>query len=146
MRSIKTRSVKFSFGLVKDAVLEIPAEAYSINDAACLIRKSYLAWRFRPGCGLMSDEVVVSSLGQAHFFAGALGGYALRIAPETFPALKSSAESPVALACDVVRLRAEKQGRTVTQAQVYAEASKNEALSDDERKMLSELSKMQAVA
>lgn len=145
MRSIKTTTVKFSFGLVKNAALEIPAESYySLKDIACLIRKSYLAWRFRPGCGLMSDEVVVSSLGQAHFFAGALGGYETRLEPEVFAALKQCVENPVALACDVIRLRASKQGRTLTQKDVYTEASKNEALDADTRKMLRELAKLSA--
>lgn len=140
MRSIKTRSVLFSFGLVKDAALEIPAEAYSLNDAACLIRKSYLAWRFGPdNRSIMSDEVVVSSLGQAHFFAGALGGYQSRLDAKTFAALKDCAESAVSLAVEVVKLRAAKQGRTLTQAEVYTEAARNEALSASEREILASL-------
>lgn len=142
---MKTQIVKFSFGLVKNAALEIPAEAYSLHSAACLIRKSYLAWRFGPdNRSIMSDEVVVSSLGQAHFFAGALGGYETRLDAKTFASLKECAESAVALAVDVVRFRAEKQGRKLTTQQTYAEASRNEALSADEREILNSLATVAA--
>lgn len=140
MRSIKTRSVLFSYGLVKDALLEIPAEAYSLHDVACLIRRSYLAWRF-DGHSIMSDEVVVSSLGQAHFFAGALGGYETRLDAKTFASLKDCANSAIALAVDVVKLRAGKQGKTLTDAEVYTQASRNEALNATERDMLASLAK-----
>lgn len=141
---IKTRSVKFTYGTAKDAVLLVPAEACSINDIACLIRKSYLEHAFRPGCGLMSDECVTSSIGQANFFAGALGGYETRLSAADFAALKSCVESDLALACDVVRFRAEKQGRQMTQQAVYLEASKNEALSQDTRRFLVEAAKLVA--
>lgn len=141
---LKTRSVKFTYGTAKDAVLLVPAEACSLNDIACLIRKSYLEHAFRPGCGLMSDECVTSSIGQANFFAGALGGYETRLSAEDFAVLKSCADNDIALACDVVRFRAEKQGRQMSNPAVYLEASKNEALSEATRAALVELSKMAA--
>ena len=141
---LKTRSVKFTYGTAKDAVLLVPAEACSLNDIACLIRKSYLEHAFRPGCGLMSDECVTSSIGQANFFAGALGGYETRLSAADFAALKSSVESDLALACDVVRFRAEKQGRELSQKEVYLQAAKNEVLSEDTRRFLVEASKIAA--
>lgn len=143
--AVKTRTVKFSFGTVKDASLQVPAEACSINDIAVLIRKSYLEYTFRPGCGLMSDECVTSSIGQANFFAGALGGYETRLSAADFALLKDCAENDIALACDVVRFRAEKQGRQMTQQQVYREASKNEALSEKTRAALAQLSTLAPV-
>lgn len=140
---MKTASFKFSYGLVKNASLEVPSEACSIHDITCLIFKSYLAWRFGPeNRAIMSDEVVVSSLGKSHFFAGALGGYEGRLDAETFALLKQSADNDIMLACDVVRFRAEKQGRTMSRAEVMVEASKNEALDESSRKALAEMAKL----
>lgn len=79
---MKTNTVKFSYGTVKNASLKVPAEAYSLMDAAKLIQESFLEYMFRPGCGLMSDEVLLSSIGHANFFAGALGGYETRLTAE----------------------------------------------------------------
>lgn len=129
---MKTKTVTFSFGTVKNAALEVPAEACSIMDIVGLIHKSYLAYTFRPGCGLMSDEVVVSSIGQGNFFAGALGGFETRLDAETFRLVKENAESRVALALAVVRFR--KPG--IDRSDAFLAASKNEALTADEREML----------
>lgn len=140
--AMKTRSVTFSYGTVKDASLKVPAEACSVHAIGVLIRESYLEWAFRPGCGLMSDECVTSSIGQANFFAGALGGYETRVDAETFKLIKDCAENPFALATDVVRFRAAKQGRKMSNKEVYLEAAKNEALSELDRKALVELANL----
>lgn len=139
---MKTRTVKFSYGLVKDADLQVPAEAYSIVDAATLIIDSYLAWRFRPGCSLMSDEVVVSSLGQAHFFAGALGGYESRLQPEVFQALKRYASAPEPLAVATVRFR----DPSLKGSAVYARAAENTELSAEVRSFLRQMSTLKLSA
>jgi hypothetical protein len=136
MKNIKTRTVQFSYGTVRNADLLVPAEACSLADIAGLIRRSYLAYAFRPGCGLMSDECVTSSIGQANFFAGALGGYETRLDAEDFARLKECAANDIALACDVVRFRAKAQGREMTEAEVYLEAAKNEALDSNSRAFL----------
>jgi hypothetical protein len=133
---MNTRTVKFSYGTVKDASLKIPAEAYSVVDAVKLIRESYLEYMFRPGCGLMSDEVLVSSIGQANFFAGALGGYESRVDAEFFKNMQSYINHAPGLALAV----AEYREPTATRKQHYIRASKNESLSATERKFLALLS------
>lgn len=132
MRSIKTRSVKFSYGTVKDATLLVPAEACSLVDIVSLIRRSYLEYAFRPGCGLMSDEVLVSSLGRSNFFDGALGGYKTRLSAEDFNSVKELANHDAGLALDAVRFR----NPGLSRREVYILASKNEALSETDRKFL----------
>lgn len=136
MKNIKTRTVQFSYGTVRNADLLVPAEACSLADIADLTRQSYLAYAFRPGCGLMSDECVTSSIGKANFFAGALGGYKTRLEPEAFIYLEQCAANDIALACDVVRFRAKAQGREMSAAEVYLEAAKNEALDSNSREFL----------
>jgi len=131
---MKTRIVKFSYGTVKDASLHIPAEAYSIVDVVTLIRQSYLEYAFRPGCGLMSDECVTSSIGQANFFAGALGGWETRLAPEVFKSVKDYAADTMGLAIMVVKFR--KCNAGISNKEAYRQASRNEALTESERKML----------
>jgi hypothetical protein len=143
---MKTRTVTFSFGTIKNADLHIPAEDFSLFAAAQLIRQSFLEYMFRPGCGLMSDEVLVSSIGRCNFFDGALGGYETRLSPADFKVLSDEAKNDIALACDGIRFRAEKQGRELSRAEVFAEASRNESLGEDSRKMLSQMSKVNFAA
>ena len=128
---LKTRIVKFSNGVIKDASLKIPAEEYSIVDAAQLIRESFLDYMFSSG-GLMSDEVLTSSIGQAHFFEGALGGYKQRLDPEVFAALERYLNSEFSMALDVVRYR--EPG--LKDADLYERAMQNRVLSDDDRRAL----------
>lgn len=139
---MKTRIVKFSYGTVKDASLKIPAEPYSIVDAVTLIRESYLEYAFRPGCGLMSDAVLTSSIGQANFFAGALGGYETRLDVESFRRLKEYASFAGGMAMAVAKYREP----NATTSQHYLRASQNEALPDAERKFFAEMAKDVAAA
>jgi hypothetical protein len=128
--TIKTRTVQFSYGFVKDASLKVPAGPASIYDIVSLIRESYLDWAFRPErASIMSDEVVTSSLGQADFFAGALGGYETRLDERTFKIVADYASDSVGMAIAVARYRM--PGATLRQ--VYERVSENEALSDSER-------------
>ncbi len=136
---MKTRSITFSNGLVKDAVLKVPAEACSLFHIAQLIRQSYLEWRF-DGRSIMSDEVIVSSIGQANFFAGALGGYETRLSPDDFKRVKQLAESAVALAVDTVKFRKCNAGISIRDA--YLQASRNEALSEFDRKFLADMAEL----
>lgn len=130
--NIKTRTVTFSYGTVKNAELLIPAEATNIVTMAALIRESYLKYMFRPGCGLMSDEVLVSSIGQSNFFAGALGGYETRMPADDFSILKEAADNDIALAVDVAKFR----DPSLSTREAYRIAAKNEALSEDTRKAM----------
>lgn len=132
---MKTRSVTFSYGTVKNASLLIPAEAYSVVDVVHLIRQSYLAYAFRPGCGLMSDECVTSSIGQANFFAGALGGWETRVSAEVFKRIKDYAECMSAMAMAVAQYR---EPNASPKAH-YLRASKNEVLSQSERAFMAEM-------
>ena len=128
--TLKTRTVQFSYGFVKDASLKVPAGPASIYDIVSLIRESYLDWAFRPErASIMSDEVVTSSLGQADFFAGALGGYEIRLDARTFKMIADYASDSVGMAMAVARYRM--PGATLRQ--VYERVSENEALSDSER-------------
>lgn len=129
---MKTRTVQFSYGTVKDASLKIPAEAFSPMDAANLIRESFLEYMFRPGCGLMSDEVLVSSIGRSNFFAGALGGYEGRVSPELFAHIKECASYDMTLAVDVAKFR--EPG--LSDRAAYLRASQNEALCENTRRCL----------
>ncbi len=130
---MKTQIVKFSYGTVKNASLKVPAEAYSIIDAATLIRESYLDYAFRPeNTSLMSDEVLTSSIGQANFFAGALGGWETRMDAERFACLKRTVESPEGQALAVAAYRMPGSTRKAQ----YIRASKNEAISEDARRFL----------
>lgn len=123
-RELKTRIVTFSYGTVKDADLEVPAGDFSAWDAAHLIRKSWLRYAFRPGCGLMSDEVLVSSIGKSNFFEGALGGYKQRLDPTFYGILERCVNDDIALATEVVRFREP----NLPAADVWERLSKNEAL------------------
>lgn len=136
---MKTQIVKFSYGTVKNASLKIPAVAYSAMDAARLIMESYLEYAFRPGCGLMSDECLTSSIGKSNFFAGALGGYENRVSAEVFELIKSCADNDIMLATMIVRARRCNAG--ISQAEVYTQASKNEALDESSRKALAMMAK-----
>ena len=131
---MKTRTVTFSFGTVKNASLKIPAEAHNLVQAAELIRESYLDWAFRPGCGLMSDEVLTSSIGHSNFFAGALGGWETRLTPESFKSLKSLClENDMGMAIAVARYRMPGAERS----EIYLRASENEVLEESAREFLS---------
>jgi hypothetical protein len=128
---MKTRTVQFSYGTVKNANLKVPAEAYSIVDAVKLIRESFLEYMFSRPC-LMSDEVLVSSIGHSNFFEGALGGYESRVNPEFFKAMKGYALSAAGQALAVAEYREPKASRK----QHYIRASKCEAVPENERKFL----------
>jgi hypothetical protein len=131
--TIKTRTVQFSYGLVKDASLKVPVGSYCIHDIVVLIRESYLDWAFRPENNtLMSDEVLTSSIGQAHFVAGALGGYKPRISAETYWMVEESVKDDWSMAMAVARYRM--PGATL--GEIYLRASKNEVLDDYTRKNL----------
>lgn len=127
--TIKTRTVQFSYGTVNDASLKVPVGPHSIYDIVSLIRESYLDWAFRPGCGLMSDAVLTSSIGQANFLAGALGGYETRLDAKTFKTVADYASDSVGMAMAVARYRM--PGATLRQ--VYERVSQNDALSECER-------------
>ncbi len=129
---MNTKTVSFSYGSVKNASLKIPAEAYSAMDAAKLIRESYFDYAFRPGCGLMSDECLTSSIGQANFYAGALGGYETRVSPEAFNAIRGCLASELSQAVAVAAYREPNAGRMAH----LLRASKNDAISEDNRRFL----------
>jgi hypothetical protein len=128
---MKTKTVHFSYGTCKDAALKIPAEACSIVQIVDLIRESFLEYMFN-GRSLMSDEVLVSSIGRANFFAGALGGYETRLSPEDFKMVKSYADCDFSMAIAVARYR--EPGISTKEA--FLIASKNTALSEFDRKAL----------
>jgi hypothetical protein len=129
---MQTRTVTFSYGTVKEAALEIPAEPTSIIETAKLIRSSYLKYAFRPGCGLMSDECVTSSIGHSNFMAGALGGYETRLVAADFAALKDIVMDDMAMALAVVRFR----NPELSNKEAWIKASENEVLSEDMRKAM----------
>ena len=127
---MKTRTVRFSHNTCRDAALLIPAEPASLYQLSELIVKSYLDYMFSSPC-LMSDEVLVSSIGKINFFEGALGGWETRLNAKDFAALKNVLDD-MRLAVDVVRYRDD----TLSRADAYRIAAKNEALSEADRKSL----------
>ena len=125
-----TRTVRFSYNTCRDAALLIPAEPASLYQVAKLITQSYLDYMFsRPS--LMSDEVLVSSIGKSSFFGGALGGWQTRLNAKDFAALESLLDD-IWLAVAVVRYR----DSSISPADAYRIAAKNEALSEADRKSL----------
>lgn len=139
---MKTRTVKFSYGTVKDASLKIPAEDFSIAQVAHLIRESYLDYVFGSQSCIFSDECATSSIGQSDFFAGALGGYKTRLDPEVYEAVESMTNHLPSLALAVARRR----DASLTTAQVYAIAANNSALSDLDRAFLATVANSYAAA
>jgi hypothetical protein len=137
---LKTRTVRFSNGVVRNAALKVPAEDCSLFQLAQLIRESYLEWVFN-GSSIFSDEVAVSSIGKSHYFAGALGGYETRLSLEDFAVVKANAESDVSLALEVVRYRRCNAG--LSNVEVYRRASRNESLSERDRQFLRGLAEVQ---
>lgn len=136
MKNIRT--VTFNYGTCKDAVLKIPVGPHSIAMMGDLLIESYLEYMFGRG-SLMSDEVLVSSIGHDNFFAGALGGYETRLNPEDFTCLKHYVDNDIILALAVTRYR----NPSMSKVAAYLSAAKNEALSQEERgalKMLSTVS------
>jgi hypothetical protein len=127
MKTIKTRTVHFTYGTVKNAALKVPAEACSFVDMAKLIQDSYLEYMFRPGCGLMSDECLLSCIGKSNFFAGALGGYETRLSPADFKTLTSCTENDIMLASAIVTRREP----NLSPAEHYLRVSQNEGLQLD---------------
>ena len=127
---MKTHTVRFSNATCRDAALLIPAEPASLYQVSELIVKSYLDYMFSGAC-LMSDEVLVSSIGKSNFFEGALGGWETRLSAKDFAALKNVLDD-TRLAVDVVRYRDD----TLSRADAYRIAAKNEALSEADRKSL----------
>lgn len=135
---MKTHTVRFSYNTCKDAALLVPAEPASLFQVSRLILKSYFDHMFsRPV--LMSDEVLVSSIGKSSFFGGALGGWETRLNAKDFAALKGLlADSDIAIA--VVKYREP----SISQADAYRRASQNEALSEADRHSLAEMAEMAA--
>ena len=133
MTTIKTRTVQFSYGFVKEASLKVPVGSYCIHDIVVLIRESYLDWAFRPeNNSLMSDEVLTSSIGQANFVAGALGGYETRLNAETYKIVEESVKDDCGMAMAVAEYRM--PGATLDQ--IYRRASENEVLNETTRNFL----------
>ena len=126
--SIKTRTVRFTYGTAKDAALEIPAEPTNLVTVADLIRRSFLRHMFS-GPVLMSDEVLVSSIGRSNFETGALLGWKERLDEKTFELLESDVKSDIAMALAVVRFR----NPSISNRDAYLTAAKNEALKDETR-------------
>jgi hypothetical protein len=129
--SIKTRTVRFTYGTAKDAALEIPAEPTNLITIAKLIHQSFLRHMFSRSA-LMADEVLVSSIGRDNFEAGALLGWKERLDEKSFGLLESQVKSDVAMALAVVRYR----NPSISNRDAYLVAAKNEALNDDTRKFL----------
>jgi hypothetical protein len=130
-----TRTVTFSYGTCKDAVLKIPVGPHSIAMMGDLLIESYLEYMFGRG-SLMSDEVLVSSIGHDNFYAGALGGYETRLNSEDFNCLKHYVDNDILLALAVTRYR----NPSISKIDSYLESARNEALSQDERDALNTLS------
>lgn len=129
--TIKTRTVLFTYGTAKNAALEIPAEPTNLVTVADLIRQSFLRHMFsRPA--LMSDEVLVSSIGRSNFETGALLGWKERLDEKTFSVLEREVKSDVAMALAVVRFR----NPSISKRDAYLAAAKNEALDAEDRKFL----------
>lgn len=137
---MKTRIVTFSYGTIKNAKLDIPAEAHSVVDIVNLIRQSYLDYVFGSRNCIFSDECATSSIGQSNFFAGALGGYKTRLEPKVFEAVESMTNHLPGLALAVARRR----DPSLTEAQVYARAAKNDALSATDRAFLAKVAESYA--
>lgn len=129
--TIKSRTVTFTYGTCKNAVLKVPAEAFSLIDAAALIRESFIEHMFNNG-GLMSDEVFISSIGRSNFFAGALGGYEDRLSAEKFAVLKELCENNIGMAVAVASSR----NPNLSEKAAYQEAAKNKALTEKDRKLI----------
>jgi hypothetical protein len=141
MNTIKTRTVTFTYGTAKDAALKIPDEDTNLYTVACLIRESYLDWMFARG-GLMSDEVLLSCIGKANFFAGALGGWETRLDAEKFAVLKDSVEKDdVSLALAIVRRR----NPSLTTAEAYRQAAKIRNLDEGTKTTFLALAEMPAL-
>lgn len=129
--TIKTKTVYFTFGTAQNAALEIPAEATNLVTVANLIRQSFLRFMFsRPA--LMSDAVLVSSIGRSNFETGALLGWKERLDAKSFELLEREVKSDIAMALAVVRFR----NPAISKRDAYLAASKNEALDDDTRHFL----------
>ena len=127
---IATRTVTFTYGTCKDAALKIPAKGQpaSLRDIIDLIRSSYLEYMFSSPI-LMSDEVLVSSIGRNHFFAGALGGWKLRLEAKAFETLEMLASNNAVLAVRVAQYR----DSNLTFDEAREIAKKNKALNKVEK-------------
>ena len=137
--TIKTRTVRFTYGTAKDAVLEIPTEPTNIVTVANLIRQSFLRHMFsRPV--LMSDEVLVSSIGRSNFETGALLGWKERLDEKTFGLLEDEVKSDISMALAVVQYR----NPSISKRDACLAAAKNEALDADTRKFIREFAEVYA--
>lgn len=127
--TIKTKTVYFTYGTAKDAALDIPAEDTNLVTVANLIRQSFLRFMFsRPA--LMSDEVLVSSIGRSNFETGALLGWKERLDEKTYELLEREVKSDVAMALAVVRYR----NPSISKPDAYRAAAKNQAITAEDRK------------
>lgn len=127
--TIKTRTVRFTYGTARDAELQIPAEPASLLTVVHLIRESLFRYMMRGA--LVSDAVVVSSIGTENFLAGALGGWETRLPAAEFKILSDMTRNPVSLAVAVAQFR----NPHLTLAEAYTVAAHNEALSEEDRKL-----------
>jgi hypothetical protein len=137
--TIKTRTVRFSFGTVKGAALQIPAQPTNLVTVARLIRESYLAWMFSKPA-IMSDECLLSCIGRDNFEAGALGGWETRLDAKSFAMLKDLVNDDTAMALAIVRYR----NANASERTVWSLASKIEGLSAEVRAMMQQLAALKA--
>ena len=103
-RNNNTKTVTFTHGVAKNAELEVPTESASIVSITQLIHKSLVKHKLNQG-GLISDSVILSSIGTSHFLEGAFLGYEERFKKagqdqQTIDCLKDRifSEIPIALA------------------------------------------------
>lgn len=136
-KALPTKMVRFTYGTCKDATLKIPAAPANLVQVAELVRESFFDYMFSKGA-LISDEVLVSSIGASNFFAGALGGWKTRLPAKDFDLLSGLVQDPMNLAVHAAQYR----DPTATLAQSYLRASQNEALNDNERTILKQMIKI----
>lgn len=134
--AMKTRTVRFSYNTCKDVALLVPAEPANLYQVSELILQSYFDYMFSRGA-LMSDEVLVSSIGKSSFFGGALGGWKTRLNEKEFAALENLlVDSMIAVA--VVQYR----DSSISRVDAYRIAAKNEALTADDRRFLNDMAEL----
>jgi hypothetical protein len=137
--SLKTKTVRFTYGTCKEAALQIPAEPASLFQVARLIRESYLAYIFSKPA-LMSDECLLASIGRSNFEAGALGGWESRLGAEAFASLKALVQDNVPMALAIVRHR----NPDIEGKEAYLQAAKIEGLSHFDKVCLESIAEAKA--
>jgi hypothetical protein len=136
---MKTHTTTFSFGTIKNATLHIPTGPTTLGHIVDAARKSYFEYAL--GRGLISDEVLTSSIGKSNFFEGVLAGYESRVTPNELTHLKSMlTDDDIGQAVAVVKFRSPE----LSKKEVYHRASSNRALSDTDRRFFENLAAMEA--